>query len=289
MKTVAGENRDNRGERDNGVILETPVISSSKQGVQKPYWCFTFNNYTTTDIETIEAIFKVECDWYLFQEEIGNVEKTPHLQGCVKFKGKGKRLTEVIKYNKDIHWEKTNKVSPSIIYACRADKRAPNGQLFYHNITLPEIAEPIELTEPYGWQLEVMDILKEKPHPRHIYWFWEETGNIGKTELCKYLAVKHQATIITGKTSDIFNAVLRAKSKKIFIVNIPKSLQDFVNYGAIEAVKDGLLYSGKYEGGQVVFNRPHIFVFSNQPPDRTKMSEDKFIVKYLGNTEFMDE
>lgn len=275
------ENRENREERENGVILETPVLSPSKQGVQKPYWSFTFNNYTETDIETLEAIFRCECDWWLFQEEIGEIEHTPHLQGCVKFKKKGKRLTEVNKFNQKIHWKYTSKISPSIVYSCRADKRAPNGRLFYHNITLPEIAEPIELTEPYGWTLEVMEIIKQKPDPRKIYWFWEKDGGKGKTSLAKYLVVKHNANIVSGKTNDIFNAVKNAKSRKIFIINIPRSTQDFINYGALEQVKDGLLYSGKYEGGQVVFNNPHLIVFANEPPDLSKMSMDRWVIKHI--------
>lgn len=272
--------RANRAKRDCPVILENGQSQHQKQGNQSLFWCFTFNNYTEEEIEQIELVFKIECDWYVFQEEMGE-EGTPHLQGTFKLKDR-KRLTELKKIIVgDPHLEITKKVPNSIVYCCKATKRIPNGRIFSQGVDLPDCAEPLDLTEPWGWQLEVMNILSQKPHPRHIYWFWEPVGGVGKTDLCKYLVVKHKATLITGKSADIFNAVKNATSRKIFVCNIPKSCQDFINYGALEAVKDGLLHSGKYEGGQVVFNRPHVFVFCNQPPDMSKMSEDKFVIKKI--------
>lgn len=40
-------------------------------------------------------------------------------------------------------------------------------------------------------------------------------------------------------------------------------------------------YSGKYEGGMVVGNNPHLLVFANIEPDTKKMSDDRFIVQNI--------
>lgn len=43
-------------------------------------WCFTLNNYTDDEIAIAKAI---ECDYIVFGREVGEEEKTPHLQGFI--------------------------------------------------------------------------------------------------------------------------------------------------------------------------------------------------------------
>ena len=97
---------------------------------------------------------------------------------------------------------------------------------------------------------------------------------LGKSALVKYLVVKHDALMITGKSNDIYYIKSKIPSKrKLFICDISRSVMEYVNYGAIEQIKNGL---GKYRGIQLNFNCPHVIVFANQPPDRSKMSEDRW-------------
>lgn len=253
--------------RDAGGNTGTPA---SKQTLQYTYWCFTYNNYTLEKIEQIEQIFRHECNWYVFQEETGE-KGTPHLQGTICLKKK-QRLTELKKLNNEIHWENTKSVAASLVYCSKAETKT--GKIYTHGIEIPE---PLEIEEPYGWQKEVIDIIKTKPDKRSIYWFWEPKGNVGKTTLCKYLVVKHNALIVTGKSSDMFHAIAKnPKKRTIIIVDVPRSAQDFINYGAIEQIKNGLIFSGKYEGSQMVFNCPHVIVFSNDTPEIEKLSLDRW-------------
>lgn len=48
-----------------------------------------------------------------------------------------------------------------------------------------------------------------------------------------------------------------------------------VCYQALEALKDGIMYSGKYEGGLCVFDTLHVVVFSNEGPKDGMLSEDR--------------
>jgi hypothetical protein len=50
----------------------------------------------------------------------------------------------------------------------------------------------------------------------------------------------------------------------------------------MENVKDGLFFSTKYESGMVRYNPPHVIVFANVPPDVTKMSADRWVIKEIG-------
>lgn len=63
---------------------------------------------------------------------------------------------------------------------------------------------------------------------------------------------------------------------KIIVFDIERSRENFVSYGGIEEVKNGLFFSPKYEGGMCIYNSPHIFVFANFPPDETQLSEDRW-------------
>lgn len=257
---------------NSGGNTEKPQNSGKKQPVQQFYYCFTLNNYTESEIEQIEQIFRHETDWYVFQEEKGVENGTLHLQGTIKLKKK-QRITELKKWNTRIHWEGTKSVSGSIAYCQKSNTKY--GRVFSNGI---ELEEEVEIDEPYGWQLEVLDILKSKPDRRKIHWFWEPDGNVGKSSLTKYLVVKHKALILNGKSNDMFHALSKVKTKKIIIVDCPKSNFDYMNYGAIEQIKNGLIFSGKYDGGQIVFNIPHVIVFANEEPNYDMMSHDRWDV-----------
>lgn len=245
------------------------MVSKKRDGATK-YWCFTYNNYDEKDIDVLQNIFKPECEWYMFQEETGE-KGTKHLQGTLFLK-RGYRLSGLKKWNPAIHWEKTKSVKASIEYCSKYETRT--GQIYAYNVDIPK---PIRVKEPYGWQLEVMDIIKDEPDDRTIHWFYEEKGGKGKSTLCKYLIVKHNALVVSGKTNDIFHAVATNPSRRgIIILDLPRVSKDFINYSAIEQVKNGFFLSGKYEGGQIIYDHPHVIVFANHKPDFKAMSRDRW-------------
>lgn len=236
---------------------------------QALYWCFTLSNYTDVTVVTIVTIFEHECKWFLFQEEMGE-NGTIHLQGTVCF-NKKKRFEEVKKIDPKIHWEKTKSVKASILYCQKKETRI--GKIYSKGIDIPE---EIEVDEPYGWQTQVVDIIKEKPDKRSIWWFWEANGNVGKSTLCKYLKVKYDAVKLSGKANDMFHILSKKKNKKIIIIDVPRHNLDYVNYGAIEEIKNGYICSGKYDGDDIVFNAPHVICFANEPPKTERMSADRW-------------
>ena len=190
--------------RVEGGNTKTP---STKQSYQYNYWFFTYNNYKIEQIEQIEQIFRHECKWYIFQEEIGD-GGTKHLQGTICLKNK-QRLSQLKHIEPAIHWEPTKSVKSSIEYCTKYETRS--GKIYYYGIDIPK---PIKVSEPYGWQLNVMEIIKNEPDDRTIYWFWEPHGNVGKTQLCKYLVVKHNALMLTGKSNDMYHMISKHTDKE---------------------------------------------------------------------------
>ena len=104
-------------------------------------------------------------------------------------------------------------------------------------------------------------------------------GNNGKSFLAKYIALKFGCIIADGKKDNIFNQVLMMEDKRgIILLDVPRHNVDYINYGCLEALKNGLIYSGKYEGGQCIFDIPHIIVFMNDIPNGfyEKFSGDRY-------------
>jgi len=148
-----------------------------------------------------------------------------------------------------------------------------------------------EIDELYQWEKDIIELINTTPDKRSIHWFWEEQGCAGKTTFQKYVYTHFQKVIVlSGKAADMKNAIVTYESTnkslpKIILVNIPRSSFDYVSYTGLEEIKDMFFHSGKYEGGMVCGENPHVLVFANEPPDLSKMTENRFIIKNLRELE----
>lgn len=137
--------------------------------------------------------------------------------------------------------------------------------------------KPIENFQPRPWQAALLERLAEPPDDRTIIWVYDPLGAAGKTTLSNYLVRNHGATILAGKAQDMFYAY---DMEKIVIVDLPRSTKDeFINYGAIEKLKDGIFFSGKYASALKCrdFNA-HVIVFSNHEPEADKWTADRVLM-----------
>lgn len=139
------------------------------------------------------------------------------------------------------------------------------------------------------WQKEVIDFVETEPDDRKVMWIYDSAGGNGKSFLYKYLVIKYDAILCGGKSADVFNQIKEwmekyknDKSPRLVMIDIPRHNYEYLNYGCIEQIKDGCIYSGKYEGGRCIFESPHVIVFSNHEPDKSKFTNDRWIVKDIG-------
>lgn len=258
-----------------GVILNPPVrqISPSKK------WCFTFNNYTQEDVDEIVPKIDELCDMAIVGKEVG-ASGTPHLQGYVVFKKKCRPRNS---FNQKIHWEKAKGNHRE-----NHDYCSKEGKIIFVKGFPPKWAcKPVKVLNDdklRPWEIEVIGNIECEPDDRTIYWYWSKSGNMGKTTFTKYLVMRHHATILAGKGADVRNGVVEFVKRNgytphLVIYPIPRSFnQEYLSYESIENIKDMLFYSGKFEGGMVCGNCPHVIVFANEPPDVSRMSEDRWKV-----------
>lgn len=134
------------------------------------------------------------------------------------------------------------------------------------------------------WQVSLKDeLLKPVEYfSRKIIWMYNNTGNYGKSEFARYMLVMHNACVFqNAKTSDIAYAL--GKDPKIILFDLPRQSEDQFNfnYSLIESLKNGLIFSSKYESGTKVFNKPHICILANNAPDRSALTSDKWDIRIV--------
>lgn len=262
---------------------KTKQISPSKR------WIFVWNNYSApADIQVLLNCFQQKGSQWAFQQETG-ANGTPHLQGAVIFHSKCRPLSLCLP--PQIHWEKMKAKDPMEAFRYSSKEDTRTGSVWTHGIRLPKKISSISLDQLRPWQIEIYNKIKEEPDSRTIHWYWEPAGNVGKTAFTKFLCVNHpeEALVVSGKSTDVFYGIVKFREvhgdyPRIIVYDIPRSVdQQYVCFQALEKVKDGIFFSGKYEGCMVVMNCPHLVVFSNESPDYAKLSQDRWNVQLINN------
>lgn len=92
--------------------------------------------------------------------------------------------------------------------------------------------------------------------------------------MSKYMRAIHGAAIYPNcKTSDLAYSY---SGERVVTFDFVRSTQAVLNYAVIESIKNGTLFSPKYESCTKNFDIPHVIVFSNFEPDLEKLSRDRW-------------
>lgn len=243
-------------------------------------YIYTLNNPSELEISLLEK-FDTEAQKYGRQEEVG-ASGNYHIQGCWSFKHP-RRFTAIKKKLPRIHLEKMKGTwEQAHGYATDPKKRKPNGKVWSSEVIL---VDPMDGKEWYEWQIDLMEILRDKPDDRTIIWLWDREGCCGKTTLAKHICMNYKgAYYLQGKGNDIKYGVAQMKEPRILIFDYTRSLESFVSWEAIESVKNGIFFCGKYESTMKIYNPPHVVCFANFKPDETKLSVDRWLIQKVDRT-----
>ncbi len=127
--------------------------------------------------------------------------------------------------------------------------------------------------EPRDYQQEWMMRMRGQ-NDRQITVIVDETGGAGKTQFTKWMVATQGATRFTNaKTKDIAYAY---NYEKYICIDLSRTQQDRINWGVIEDLKNGCLFSTKYESRTKWFEPPKIILMMNQMPNRYSLSEDRW-------------
>jgi len=215
------------------------------------------------------------CKEFYFQGEEGKLKEYKHWQGCFSLVVKH-RLGEVKNMlgSDKIHLEPSKNWFALVNYSSKNDTRIEGP--YNHKSTF------IKVIEPKGWQLDLKnELLKNCTNDRKIIWI-VGNGNNGKTQFCKYMAVTHNAVVLTsGAKADLAHALSKCENKDIVLINVTKTQVDYFNYTALEEIKDGMMFASKYDSNMLIFNSPHVVVFSNDPPELDRLTGDRWDIRYV--------
>lgn len=146
------------------------------------------------------------------------------------------------------------------------------AEVQHHKRSLPRnvlAKENLNIMQQYVLQLAL------KPfEDRLVHWIVDEKGGAGKSAMIRYLIVNHGATLLGLSYKDAAEAY---DKQPIVCFDIERDTkEEFVPYSLFEALKNGMIFSGKYHGVTKIFDPPHVFIFANRHPNKEKLSQDRW-------------
>lgn len=274
-----------------GNAEQPPEPTSSKDTVQGKFWKV---NYHLDDAESFESVFlRLKnsivpiCAEYIFAEEYGSSKNTRHIEGGFITREDRKRRTAIQSLFKFSDCQKSQKRNwNALIKYCSKEN---NTIIKSDNVKIDKPITKLTYDMLRPNQKELVDNFKEYEDPlfgRKVYWYWEPNGNWGKSIVCKYFIDNEDAIMVQGKNNDILFGISEyvkehGNSPKIVIIDVPRCNNGHVSYSAIESIKNGCFFNGKYESGMCRFDSPHVIVFANEPPDCKMLSDDRWSINYL--------
>ena len=300
-----------RGGRGRGRLGDSADSGGSKdrRNTRSRSWNFTiYSNKETFEEEKqvllefqridalLQALYQEDqrVEYAFWQHEKCPTTGKDHIQGVVGFTSQRhfNALRQELRLDgcKPPHIEETRKERASALY-CSKDKSWVHGSVRHAQGPVPEERKKRTVGEPvrdplagctlYEWQREIVELVGTPAldNDRRIHWYVDERGNSGKTTLCKHLMLRSNGQGLYasgGRASDIaflVNAFIRGGGiLRWFLFDFPRSSEGKVSYNAMEQLKNGMMFSPKFESAFCMFNTIHVICFSNWMPDKTQLN-----------------
>lgn len=278
---------------------ESAHNDENERETQKMLWRWTLVNYTTEE-ET--EVIKCAESWggkWVFGYEICPTTGSPHLQGFVKWPGKCS-WTQTVKRlnNKRISVRECDKSEKANVLYCCKDGVWKSNYLTDHyiqkwGIQKKEVPITDLITNLKPFQLSIRKLLTGPVMPNKIHWVYDNKGQIGKTEMVRYMYVNHGVPFAYGgKSSDIMNLVFNnrpyftSKDNAAMIFNFTRVTDpERISYSSLEQISDGAIVNTKFECGCFVCNKPHVMVFANCLPLFDSITLSRWMIYTIINDE----
>lgn len=280
------------------------VYNINQEDYKYKKWIFTWNETNDgflVDEQVLENLLKALMEEYAFQKE--RVTRT-HYQGYFKTKVRARKKTVLNLFNlymrglppealKQLTIINAKGTTDEIItYVSKSESRISETR--YSALLQPyqqsDLAVLSQRDKWYPWQDTLHNLLFignviRKPDDRTIIWIRDILGNSGKSKLVKYYVYNHPNEIVKipfGSSTQLRSSICAVGPRKLYFIDIPRTLgrEDNIDdlLSVIEDIKNGFVVSGMYgKHQQLLFEPPHIVVFSNMACPTKKLSGDRWV------------
>jgi hypothetical protein len=281
------------------------------------HWCFTLNNYSQQDVDRLLDLGE-QVDYIIFGREVaetgtrhlqgfvsfpnrkrlnqvkhicGQAHYTVarHVQRSIEYckkdgdfeergdppAGSGQR-SDLDMFKDDV---KNGNLNMSELREMHSDvfARYPGFCLAYINdhVPVPDIeAHPLR-----AWQEELNARLNGPADSRSIVFVVDSVGNSGKSWFAHYYASLHENVQVLQPAKKADMAFALQPLLRVLFIDAPRSKQgEFIQYDFLEDLKNGFVFSTKYESRVKRYPHLHVVVLMNEMPDLTKLSEDRYVI-----------
>lgn len=136
------------------------------------------------------------------------------------------------------------------------------------------------------WQQDLADRLSEPPDDRKIIFVVDPTGNTGKTWFAKHYTKYNDDAQFMEPSKKADMAYALQDTLRVLFINVTRT-SDTANldylYSFVESVKDGMVFSPKYESRMKYYDKVHVVIMMNMEPNMDLLSHDRYDVIELIN------
>lgn len=276
-------------------------------------WVFTINELDGDTLplytQLIEVLDSLSVN-YVFQLEKAN---RLHYQGYLETELRQRQSTLLNKFvntfiDKNINVRlqaitidrMMGSTEEAINYVKKAETRVEGP--FYSKSLLPYQGKDVSILNIsdnlHEWQTDILHEIFNltsasfrEADDRTVNWITDSRGGSGKSKFVKYLSFKYPNDVIKlpfGSASQLRASVIAAGKRKVYFIDIPRTLgrddDTLAIISAVEDIKNGFVSSSMYGKYQtLMFEPPHIYIFSNDSCPLSTMSRDRWVVREMTN------
>lgn len=252
-------------------------------------WDLTTPLTQVSGFDAFKAMLKEHCKSWTFQEELYS-NGMHHYQCRVSLRKKVRNPQDLIPGN----WSPTTKkmMNDMSHYVTKLDTRVAGP--WSDKDELQELPDDwLEgLEEPRPFQQSILDMIRGKPDRRAVNLLYDPKGNSGKSEVYSFAkaqiknVISLETSAVNGRelildvasTLKQYPTHVRYKQPFTFLIDIPRADRHLPVYywSSIERIKSGSIRETRYKSDEVLFMKPHIWVFTNTIPDKSLLTNDRW-------------
>ena len=208
-------------------------------------------------------------------------------------KSSNQSLYDIVKLKKLMDVDATNTVQDltSVVYNERPDLlRARNEGLklaneLCQNERMKCMRKKAETTKWRQWQMWFIDkATNQHINSREVMVVYDPNGNTGKSYLRKMFGILHPnqtCKLQNGHSQNMFHSAGKINDLRYVLMDLSRSDSGYVNYGAVEQIKNGDFDTCKYNNINVCFEPPFFAIFTNFKLDWYSLSLDRWSLLYI--------